>query len=124
MPHMMTLGCIFGPYLVLQGLWFLFYRDNVAKVLSSAKGCPACQHLITLVSLLLGLAIVGAHNMWMMNLTVLVTLFGWFLLLRGILGLFVPQLIMKIITLKTKNTWGVVVLIWGILMSWQAFWHA
>jgi len=38
-----------------------------------------------------GLAVVRAHNVWEKNWTVLITLAGWFLLLLGLLRMFVAS---------------------------------
>ena len=35
MQNAMWLAAIFGPYLVIHGLWTIFYHDNMSKIWTS-----------------------------------------------------------------------------------------
>ncbi|MBI3237083.1 MAG: hypothetical protein HYZ48_05240 [Chlamydiales bacterium] len=96
----------------------------MAKIVTSIKNTPAIFHLGAMVNLVLGLIIVSQFNMWSASITVLVTLLGWGMILRGVMALFVPQMLIKIMMGKSSNmkTWSFITLIWGILLSWLAFW--
>jgi len=108
---------VFGPFLCLLGLWMLLYRDNFLKIIASIKGSPASFYILGLLQLFIGLILVTQCNIWAMNRVILVTLLGWFLLLRGILSLFVPQVLIKIFPKGKKSKWiGLVPLIWGIFL--------
>lgn len=120
----MWIAGIFGPYLIIMGLWMLFYHDNMMKVLTSLKNSPASLMVSSVISLIVGLAVISEYNVWMWQLALLVTLFGWYQLVRGVMVLFLPQLFIKLATnnqqwLKVK---GLVPLIWGFLLCWLAFW--
>ncbi|MGE0670634.1 MAG: hypothetical protein AB7H48_01725 [Parachlamydiales bacterium] len=124
MQNAMWLASIFGPLMVINGLWMLFYHDNISKIMTSIKNTPALFHCCAMINLLLGLAIVSQYNMWMMALPVFVTLLGWWLIIRGVMSLFVPQMMIKMMMGKGVNTkaWGVVTFVWGLLLCWLAFW--
>src|SRR5580765_4571160 len=49
---------------------------------------PPVVYLSGVLMFVAGLAIVRAHNLWVRNWTVLVTLIGWFLLLLGLIRMF------------------------------------
>lgn len=110
---------VFGPFLVILGLWMLLYSDNLGKIVTSIKGSPASFHILGLLQLLIGLILVRQCNVWNMTGVVLVTLLGWVFLVRGILSLFFPQLLMKFIA---RGKWtkfaGIIPLVWGVLMYW------
>jgi hypothetical protein len=54
---------------------------------------------------------------------VLVTLLGWVMIIRGVMGLFVPQLLIQLILSNTSflKVYGIIPLVWGLALSWLAF---
>lgn len=124
MQNVMWLASVFGPLMVINGLWMLFYHENMTKILTSIKNTPAIFHCNAMVNLLLGLAIVSQFNVWSMTLSIFVTLLGWCLILRGVMALFVPQVLMKVMMGKAANvkTWAVITFVWGLLLCRFAFW--
>lgn len=124
MQNGMWLASVFGPCLMVVGLWMLCYRDNAAKVLASMKATPGVIYLFGLFNLLVGLIFLNTYHMWMPDLSILVTLFGWVALIRGLLVFFMPQLIFK----KSMSTSGylrgkgLVMLVWGFGLAYYAFW--
>lgn len=124
MQNALWLASIFGPFLVINGLWMLFYHENMMKVMSSVKNTPAVFHCSAMICLLLGLTVLSQFNMWSMSLMVFVTLLGWALVARGVMALFVPQMLMKLTAAKADRikTWGVIHFVWGLLLCWLAFW--
>ncbi len=124
MQNALWLASIFGPFLVINGLWQLFYHENMMKVTTSMKNTPAVFHLCAMINLLLGLAVLSQFNMWAMSLMVFVTLLGWMFVVRGVMALFVPQMFIKIMCGKADRvkTMGVIHFVWGLLLCWLAFW--
>lgn len=123
MQNAMSLGGIFGPFLIILGIWMLFYHANMMKVFTSIRSTPGVLYTLGIVNLLVGLTVLNLFNKWILDLSILVTLFGWLILLRGLLGLFAPQFLYKKIMSdkKTFKIKGVIVLLWGIGMTWLAF---
>lgn len=123
MQNAMWLASVFGPFLMILGVWMLFYHDNMVKICASAKNTPCVIYVLALVNMLIGLTILSQFNVWMWGLSILLTLFGWFTLIRGIMGLFVPQVLLKWAHdpswMKVK---GIVPLVWGFGLCWFAFW--
>lgn len=125
MSDAVNLAAIFGPFLTIMGLWMLLYIDNLTQVYSSVKNSPGCLYILGLINLLLGLVIINTYNEWQADLTLLVTLLGWVTLFRGLLFFFIPQLIVKTTALKKKTLQyiGTIPLVWGLLLSWFAFYQ-
>jgi len=123
MQNALWLASIFGPLLAIVGLWMLLYHDNMMKVCNSAKSTPAIFYMSGWLNLLIGLVIVSQYNVWSMSLAFLVTLLGWVMIIRGILALFIPQLLMQLT--MGKNSWckvmGIIPFVWGLLLCWFAF---
>ena len=123
MQNALWLASIFGPMLVIMGLWMLLYNDNMVKIIASLKSTPACFYMLGMANLLIGLTIISQYNVWSWDAGFLVTLLGWILILRGILSLFVPQLLIKTTMSHTGNMkyMGLLPFIWGIALAWFAF---
>lgn len=123
MLHAMWLGSVFGPFLVIHGLWMLFCRSALMKTETSVKGSPACFHMIGVIQLLVGLAIVNTCFIGPIEgVSLLVAILGWVLILRAILSFFLPKLVLKTLGNAKWNAFAAVItLVWGIAICWRAF---
>jgi len=123
MENAMWLGSIFGPLLLIMGIWILSYAQNVVKILASVKNSPAAFWMTGFVNLLVGLTIISLYNYWMANLAFLVTLLGWVMFLRGLLVFFFPKVVFMTLDtrVKTVRLWGLLPLIWGFGLCWLSF---
>lgn len=120
-----TMASIFGPFLVVMAVWMLFYKANMMKVVTSVKTTPGLLHVVGTLNLIVGLGILSQYHMWTMGwMPMLVTLFGWFLLVRGVMAFLTPHLLMdkRCMTAPYLKMKGIIFLIWGICLSWFAFW--
>ena len=123
MLHAMWLGSVFGPFLVIHGLWMLLCRANLMKVEASIKGSPACFHMIGVIQLLVGLAIVNTCCMGpIQGTSILIAVLGWVFILRAVVVFFIPKLMLKALTSPKWNALvGLIALIWGIAICWTTF---
>ena len=123
MDSAMMLARVFGPFLAILGLWMLLYGDNVVKILTSIKGSPSAQYCSAVFNLLIGLFIINAYNVWTWNIFFFVTLLGWAMFIRGVLALFMPQLIVQ--WFMSKSTWmktmGIIPFVWGLILTWTGY---
>ncbi len=117
-----TISGIFGPYLLIVGLWMLIHKKNCMKICDSIRKAPAAIHVLAWTSLLIGLTLINFFNVWQSNALVLITLLGWAYFARGIIILFVPQLYLKMETHENTciNTGACLRVIWGIILCWVA----
>lgn len=119
----MWLASIFGPFLTIMGLWMLLYSENLMKVWNALKSAPASFYYGAVANLLIGLTILSQYDVWTADAYVFVTLLGWVALIRGVMGLFVPQLLIQM-TMGSKGrqkVMGFIPLIWGLILCWVAF---
>ncbi len=117
------IASIFGPFLVIIGLWMLLYSGNFMKVVASVKATVGVFYLTGFINLLLGIFILREYNDWQPNLSFVVTLLGWAFVLRGLMVLFMPHLLIKMT--MTKRSFlkgvGIVPLAGGVLLCWLAY---
>ncbi len=123
MNNAIALSYIFGPYLLIQGLWMLIQHKNNMKICESIRKTPAAVHFIGWTSLMIGLVLVNMFNMWQWNILLFVTLLGWAYIVRALIVLFIPQLFLRAETHDAQRVrvGGVVRLVWGVILSWTAF---
>jgi hypothetical protein len=102
----------------------LLYSDQLIKVLTGIKNSPAILYLNSVFNILIGFTILSQYDLWGWNLLVLVTLLGWVMVIRGIMGLFVPDILMDwLMCGKSKQCkmTGLIPLVWGVLLSYVGF---
>jgi hypothetical protein len=117
------LASIFGPLMVIIGLWRLLYSDKLSKVLANVKASPGLLYYSSVVYLWVGFVMLSQFDVWAWNVLSLVTLLGWFLVIRGIVGLFAPQIMYQIYADNPNfvKVCGVIPLVWGLILCWAAF---
>lgn len=72
-------------YTVNTVMWLQVVRDAMAE--------PARYFFMVILTLVLGLAIIAGHNIWVADWPVVVTLFGWILVAKSTMFLLFPQVI-------------------------------
>ena len=124
MQNALAIASIFGPFLVVLGVWVLFYHGNMSKVMTAVKNNPGTLYVMGVINLLIGLSVLTSFNVWTWAPTLMITLFGWVMTVRGLMAFFMPQfffnskLLSDVSNLKVR---GIILLIWGILMCWLAY---
>lgn len=123
MEYVVALARIFGPFLAILGLWMLLYGENYMKVINAIKGAPGLMYLSAVINLLIGFTVLTIYNYWTHDWTILVTIFGWLMVLRGVCLLFAPQVIVKMTMTHTKGIklCGFIPFIWGLLLAWFGY---
>lgn len=116
-----------GVWLILTGLFYLTQKDFIRKVAKDLYGNGAVLVFSGMFNLVIGLLIVLSHNVWVAGWEVVVTIIGWFLLIRGIVRLFFPAfgkgLADKGAAANTVTFIGIISLLIGIWFAWEGFFH-
>lgn len=116
------LAGIFGPLLVILGIWSLLFSQHQKKVLDDLKKSPALFHFGSVVNLFIGIVIVSCSS-WHGNETFLVPLFGWFQVVRSLIGIFLPKFYQQSFNWSRGVCifMSFVLIIWGLGMCRVAF---
>ena len=77
--------------LLILGLSYALNTAMWLRVARDAMDQPAHYFYMVILTLVLGLAIVAGHNVWVADWPVAVTLFGWILVAKFTLFLLFPQ---------------------------------
>jgi hypothetical protein len=121
------LAQLFGVSLLIVSIAMMFRRKEMLQVLHDFLNDRATLFIGALISLMVGILLILIHNIWTGDLlTIVVTLLGWVLTLRGIIWLFVPAgLLRKLVnSAKKEQTYYVItciVFVIGIYLTFAGF---
>jgi uncharacterized membrane protein HdeD (DUF308 family) len=118
------LAKLVGLYLLILGvLGILRHREmkSLGKELATSKVSLAISGEI---SLLFGLVIAIDHSIWESSWRVLITIFGYLLILKGIMRIAYPARVQRLLAHMTEHSFGVcyyIMLIVGIYLTYCGF---
>jgi len=85
------LSRLIGLYCILAALSIVIRKESIIETVTSLLHESALMFLVGILTLVGGLAMVLAHNVWSGGAAaIVVTLVGWLTLLKGLAFLFVP----------------------------------
>jgi len=88
-PRTAFLGKLIGLYYILVSLSMLRHKQATVDMVTALVHNPPVLFVTGLLVVAVGLALILAHNVWSGGaLPVIVTLFGWVTLIKGLLFLF------------------------------------
>ena len=86
---------VLGPFIAVVPAIVAIRAGSIGSQLSSFSADPMWPWVLGAVLFFCGLFVVAFHQYWRSIAAVIISLFGWFLLLRGFTLLAAPQLIIK-----------------------------
>lgn len=78
------LARFFGIYMIAAGLGITFNRERFAELMANMRESLLMTLTAGIIAFAVGAATLGIHDRWDSGLAVLVSLFGWASLLKGI----------------------------------------
>ena len=121
---------LMGPILLLMGIGAAIgllgeYPEAYVGVLREINNQSATI-ILGMFALLAGLAIVNAHNLWVSDWRVIITILGWLAIARGALSLLFPNKMYgigeTILASKSGTMIGaVIILVLGGILSWMGY---
>ncbi|OGQ34678.1 MAG: hypothetical protein A3F16_03125 [Deltaproteobacteria bacterium RIFCSPHIGHO2_12_FULL_43_9] len=122
MDNAMHISRIIGPVFFILSLIIMFDKKRVDEAIKSLQEITGLQLIVGMVNLLLGLIIISFYNVWAWNWGLLVTVFAWFAVLRGVLILLFPKVV-RGFKVKTEGRmfFGFIFMAWSILLCWFGF---
>ncbi len=88
-----SLPIIISLLLFVLGVSYATQADSWVRVAKEAIDRPERYFPIAVFLLILGLAIVTIHNVWVIGLPVAITIFGWIMTIKGALYLVYPRIV-------------------------------
>jgi hypothetical protein len=95
---------VLGPFVAVVPTVIAIRAGSIGTQLSSFSADPMWPWVLGAVLFFCGLFVVAFHQYWRSVAAVIVSLFGWFLLLRGFALLAVPQLVVDAATSAAQTS--------------------
>jgi hypothetical protein len=120
------LARIIGPSLVTIGIGMLVNGPVYEAMVGEALQSHALIYLSGLLVLVGGLAMVNVHRSWGLQWPVIITVFGWLLVIGGVVRILAPQLVQTIgLAVYPHNAFmtgtGLAVLALGGFLSFKGY---
>jgi len=119
------LAQIWGPIMIAVGLGFFFSRDYYVRIYRDLEKAPFAVLFFGMFAMAAGILHVLAHNLWDTFPQIVVSLFGWGLLLKGVVCTTFPGLADKggdwALEMKIVPVAGGFALLLGGYLSWLAY---
>jgi hypothetical protein len=96
MPTSIYLARLLGPVLLVIGLGMLLNRDGYRATANEFLKSRALIYIAGLLALVPGVALVLAHNLWVYDWRLIITLLGWLATIGGAFRILAPQQVTKI----------------------------
>jgi len=104
------------------GIAVLMGRLDFSEIAEDFRESPALTFIAGSLGVITGLVLVGYHNLWVGNWTVLVTIIGWIVLLGGLSVVIFPQsLVFMGKYYRHSPLWGIVLICLGLLFGYFGF---
>ena len=105
------------------GLGVLFGQVNLKKLMKSFLDGAGLTFISGFFMIVLGSLLIQNHNFWVMNWTVLITIIGWAILIKGILFLLLPKLFLSFgEKFTTSKIWlGILTIVIGLILGYFGF---
>ncbi len=120
------LARFFGIYITLMGIVMMVRRKAILELTTAIIEQRALIFILAMLRVLIGLAIVLAHNQWRGTLAIVVTLIGWITLLRGIALMLLPaDAERKVLTIFERSSQyhaaAIIAILFGLWLSYAGF---
>lgn len=116
---------VIGLWLFLISLAMVIHQARFKKIVTETLNNQSLITYSGLISLILGLLVVVSHNIWVGSWPVVITLFGWVLIVQGVMRIYWPDSFAKIMKdLMAGNGFTVMTWIWllvGVYLLWIGF---
>ncbi|MCK9614886.1 MAG: hypothetical protein M0R48_05200 [Candidatus Omnitrophica bacterium] len=97
------LARLLGPFIVLISISLLINLKTYRQIVEGFLENTALIYVTGLITFVAGLAIVIFHNLWVVDWRVIITVFGWITLIKGVWLTVFPANAVKISKVFVKN---------------------
>jgi hypothetical protein len=85
------LAKVLGIYLLVVSFAILFNLRRTTSIISGVIQNPSLQLIVGILTTIIGILLVVSHNIWIHDWTVVITIIGWLIFIKGVLNLVFPN---------------------------------
>ena len=113
---------IIALYYLAVGVGMLSGNINYKKLIDDFQKSQGLTLVTGFFLLVIGVLLVDAHNIWVKDWTVLITIIAWAMLIKGVLLIAAPQTLLSFNNkFKNLQNWSIVVIALGLLFGYFGF---
>jgi hypothetical protein len=116
----------FGLYLFIVGLAMTLKKKRFEQVIDELVASPAGLFIVATMTLILGVLLIVAHNIWVADWRVIITSLAWLTFIAGLVRTFIPEFIEKMAPRIHKDAVyypiAIVSLLLGSYLLYVGFW--
>lgn len=101
---------------LLLGISYIVQAEHWAELARDALRFPHQYFPMVLMILVLGLTVVTLHNVWVADWPVVITVFGWIMVLKSMIYLLVPQ-VMTVFVAWAEASLALWIRLGGLLLA-------
>ena len=99
-----------------------FYKEMLNKMIDN----EAVFFVMGLLGFVIGYFLVAYHNIWTGGWTIIITIFGWLALLKGLMMIVIPEKSIKLynsikISKRQLGVYGVIVSVLGVIFTYLGY---
>lgn len=95
MKNSIYIGRVMGWYFVIFGLVILLRHQVMHAAILQIATQPALLFFVAINTLIIGLLLVVAHNVWVRGWQVVITILSWLILIGGLVRVSMPEIAIK-----------------------------
>ena len=120
------LAKIFGLYFIALGLAFILNPDHFKGMYQQVRKDENFLLIGGVFALLIGIVIISIHNIWIFNWSVILTILGWWSLIKGFALLAYPGTIKYFSFIDNRSRvfyrlTGLVYTVFGLFLSYKGW---
>ncbi len=119
------LAKVFGIYFIVLGLAMLINRKGCQQVGETILQTPAVAFLAAFMTLIIGILLIVAHNIWQANWTLIITLLAWLIFIKGTVRTIWPKIDTQLKGILEKNSlfilFGILYLLLGSFLAYKGY---
>jgi len=119
------LARIFAVFYLIVGIGVLLNAEYYRKTFSDMVRDAGIMYLGGAIALVIGYLIVTYHNFWVKDWSVIITVIGWLVLIKGLLMFLLPTTMINLTTYIFKEKCvpfvSAVILILGVILGYYGF---
>ncbi|MBU0760042.1 MAG: hypothetical protein KKA34_06810 [Candidatus Omnitrophica bacterium] len=126
MDSSILLARLIGPYIIVIGTSLILNKKIFRQIMEDFPKNPSLVFIAGLLTFVAGLASVLFHNVWVGDWRLIITIFGWLVLVKGVLLVLLPGTLVKATKIYSDNLklvlipWGIMILI-GIFLTIKGY---
>lgn len=120
------LAKLFGIYFILLAIIYIFKKNEVRDLIKGIRDNRVMISFIGYLQIIAGLAIIITHNIFSLDFRGVITIFGYWLIVEGILYIVLPKkTLRKIINTFSNTFWyaggSIIAIILGVYLVLNGF---